>query len=217
MDTKIQDLNNIKENTKKLYNELHTSMNEFISQNEINLDCESGCSLCCKVISRIELLPTEAFILAAHLQDILDKNQLDNLIEKLYINAEKLKNKDILEAKKEFTPCPLLIDDRCSIYEVRPFTCRMFVSKSFDLCINTNCTQGHIDGILKFITEKQFYEHYVKTIFEADLYAYPIELNDALYTILTNNDSFDRYFKNKENIFIELFEIKQALKERDNK
>lgn len=202
------DYKEINDLTKELHKNLDFTIKDFINKNKIKIDCKEGCSLCCKTPSRIEVLPTEAFYIAEHLKNTMKEKELNKLIKQLYENKIKLQNKNLIECSKELTPCPLLINNSCSIYEYRPFVCRLLLSKDYNICLTYNSFQGHIEGLLDNIFQNKIYTEYVNNIKEQKLFCKPIELNDALYTVLTLEDSIDKYLSENKNIFIELAETK---------
>ena len=78
------------------------------------IDC-TACANCCKTI-----LP------------ILDQEDIDNFARGLGISAEEFAEKYLVEAKAEAgmtfkgTPCPFLVDNKCSNYVHRPKDCSSY-------------------------------------------------------------------------------------------
>ena len=94
----LHQLNFIKDNNKKLEKiyEFLDLYNKFVATFSV---CHNGCSACCK--NEVQITKLEA-------QFIQDNTEY--LISNNYFN----KNWD----------CPFLINDSCTIYNVRPFSCR---------------------------------------------------------------------------------------------
>ena len=91
--------------------------------------CKAGCSHCCSV--RVEASDAEALNIAQYLQasERTDFDQLENrLRENAYFHLHQAGD----------TPgridCAFLHDHRCSIYDVRPATCRKAHSLSVSAC-----------------------------------------------------------------------------------
>ncbi len=126
-------------------NRLYEIYNDFISHYE--LACKKGCSHCCT--GNVTVTTLEAFKIITHLQvsgnhELLDKirhSPPDSLkgpsITTNELASLCMEGKEIPEENEDFEPdiCPLLHEDECPLYEVRPFGCRCFVSKQN--CIET--------------------------------------------------------------------------------
>src|SRR5262245_11316771 len=76
-----------------------------------NLTCHEGCSGCCGF--HLSLAPVEARYLAAGLSSLPPA-----IRERVVANAQAL-----ARGQAE-GPCPLLVEDRCALYERRPLLCR---------------------------------------------------------------------------------------------
>lgn len=87
-------------------------------------ECKSGCSYCCH--TRVEALPVEVFRIAQHLSQLAGA-QLDELKNRL---KKQVSAADGSLAWKDRPACVFLVEDRCSIYEIRPGVCRK--AHSFD-------------------------------------------------------------------------------------
>lgn len=80
------------------------------------VSCRAGCSWCCKQLIYMSL--AEAVDIVEHHRGRVAalRPTLERLSESLVLNADHMSYFG--------TPCPLLEDDRCSVYEERPITCR---------------------------------------------------------------------------------------------
>jgi Fe-S-cluster containining protein len=95
--------------------------------------CKNGCSSCCL----IHVVVTD-----------IEKNIINNYIENNKLMYRQIKPNKILSEneyceKYNGKECPFLEDKKCSIYPVRPFACRRFISLEYD---NTKC-EFLINGI----------------------------------------------------------------------
>ena len=88
--------------------------------------CRKGCSHCC------------------HIAVAINQAEADLIARKTGIKAAKPENR-VLEGREKFAdavpfgyehPCPFLVDNQCSIYDVRPLACRAYfnLDTSPDLC-----------------------------------------------------------------------------------
>ncbi|MCE9633597.1 MAG: YkgJ family cysteine cluster protein [Methylophilales bacterium] len=100
---------------------------QAISQGE-QFDCKVGCSHCCHV--RVEAIEPEIFQIAHELNK-LPSVELASLIERLQKHAILAKD---LSVQDHRIPCPLLKDNLCSIYPVRPAACRKVHSYDVEKC-----------------------------------------------------------------------------------
>lgn len=125
----LADINNTLE---EYYKNNDTNFQEYIEAKGIILACHSGCSYCCNI--RVDVRPYEIFLIAQYIMT-LASDQRTQIIIKLEEHKKKLsKIKTVIEHFSMNIPCPLLFDDTCSIYPVRPFSCRAYYSLDVSSC-----------------------------------------------------------------------------------
>ena len=123
-----------------------------VEQSAIKLVCRAGCSLCCWL--RVDATAPEVFLIAETLRAelppqvraALPPQELQALRERLASHAEKVSHMTVLEHATRNVACPLSRDGWCSVYEVRPHTCRRHHSQDLAAC---QYTYDHPDD-LKF-------------------------------------------------------------------
>lgn len=102
--------------------------------------CRKGCSACCT--QNVTITATEAELI----HDYAVTNKLQSQLAALFQNPPSqkrpqmstndfakacLEGRDVeLDSPDSPLPCPLLVDDACQIYPVRPFACRSFISET---------------------------------------------------------------------------------------
>ncbi len=86
-------------------------------ERESDVPCD-GCTACCKASQFIHIAPDEGDALA-HIPDAL------------LFPAPMLPAGNVLLGYDERGHCPMLVDDRCSIYDHRPRTCRTYDCRVF--------------------------------------------------------------------------------------
>ena len=91
---------------------------EFQKKHGQNMQCRSGCSSCCYV--DLSIFEGEAQIIIDWAAN-LPENQKTNVLNALQ-SQEGVWKKNTLGKKNK--PCPFLINNTCSVYEVRPIICR---------------------------------------------------------------------------------------------
>jgi Fe-S-cluster containining protein len=99
--------------------------------NQPAIACASGCSACCHLY--VQVPPGTAAAMAAHIATAFEQAERDALQERLSIAAAAVAA--AADPAKLRLRCPLLgADERCSVYDVRPLSCRAFTSKSVARC-----------------------------------------------------------------------------------
>lgn len=98
--------------------------------------CQSGCSYCCH--SQVYILPLEALFAYSYITSTLNRKSIALLKETIDQNLKLTQGKAQKETVylKDRTPCVFLNDHKCTIYPVRPFTCRAWNSVNLDDCIS---------------------------------------------------------------------------------
>ena len=92
----------------------------------VRFACAKGCSYCCSL--EVNSYPQETFRIARELSGRAD---VQAVVAKLSEHAERNPpGTDRLQRE----PCPLLVDQACSIYDVRPLACRKCVSLDVEQC-----------------------------------------------------------------------------------
>lgn len=94
----------------------------------VPVDCVKGCSFCCYLYA--SATAPEIFALSRYLRANFDADRLADIAER----CAPLKGMSIDDRNRAKIPCPLLQDDACSAYEVRPIACRICVSGSRARC-----------------------------------------------------------------------------------
>ena len=97
-----------------------------------DIACKKGCSWCC--YKQVGVSPLEVFLIAEHLKNKRIKISLEDIKSRL-IALDQITNGLPSEARLSVQlPCAFLVEDSCSIYEVRPLACRGGNSIDADLC-----------------------------------------------------------------------------------
>ncbi len=102
------------------------------SQYARHLVCRSGCSGCCH--HHLSVFAVEAAAVRA---------AVDALPESLHQQlAQQARDVLKMEARGEPAVCPMLVNDRCSIYELRPLICR---TQGLPLLLETEDGEAEVD------------------------------------------------------------------------
>jgi hypothetical protein len=88
------------------------------------VECKKGCSFCCHL--RVTATPLEVIRISA----TIDRDRGSRVLS----TAETVAGLDARQRLQRSAPCPLLLEGACSVYEVRPLTCRALLSRSASQC-----------------------------------------------------------------------------------
>lgn len=99
----------------------------------LRLACAPGCNHCC--VTPISVIGPEAAYIADYIRAKFSDEQFMELARKINAREETVKGRQNVNHM-----CPLNVDGKCTIYEVRPFNCRKF--HSFD---ESACRQNFLD------------------------------------------------------------------------
>jgi len=97
------------------------------------LDCKDGCAYCCRKPGVLISLP-ELFRILRHVKSTFQDRELSELASRARAYVEHLGGRSFNDPVNESFPCPLLVDERCSVYDIRPLVCRGYNSTSVDAC-----------------------------------------------------------------------------------
>jgi hypothetical protein len=105
----------------------------FLTQDPRPLPCRKGCCYCCYL--PVEVLAPEALAIAQYVREKFspeERERLDRAIDD-HIKATEGMDQD-RRAGCRTIPCPLLKDGACTVYEVRPMSCRGYHSFDVEQC-----------------------------------------------------------------------------------
>jgi Fe-S-cluster containining protein len=97
------------------------------------LHCKEGCSYCCCKPGVLTTVP-ELLRILDHIQSTFGQDAVSALVDRAKRYALQLEGRSFDDTTDESVPCPLLVEGRCSVYEVRPLVCRGYNSTNVDAC-----------------------------------------------------------------------------------
>ncbi|MFT3776143.1 MAG: YkgJ family cysteine cluster protein [Minicystis sp.] len=103
--------------------------------------CQKGCAACC--VSKVVVVAAEVIRIADHLRRTLDPDALAALVARVRAADEQTRGLTRRERAIAAVPCPLLVDDACSVHEVRPLLCRGWTSLDVSACAQHFADPAH--------------------------------------------------------------------------
>jgi Fe-S-cluster containining protein len=94
--------------------------------------CREGCSWCCR--TPVGAAAPEVLRIVAYLRETLSPEQWEALRQRVRSGVEVRRLLGIDRVRRAALACPLLVEDRCSAYPVRPLTCRGYSSSDALSC-----------------------------------------------------------------------------------
>lgn len=150
--------------------------------------CQAGCSFCCRQL-RVEVTAPEVFAIAQHLHNGAAGLTADEALARCLARAPGSR------------VCPLLVDDRCSIYPVREVVARGYHSLERSAC-EREFARGTEAPVLPLCIEAAEVTRALFTGCQAALTTmglasegYRLELHSALTYVLQTPDALDRWLE----------------------
>lgn len=172
-----------------------------VEQAGVALVCRAGCSLCCWL--RVDVCAPEVFLIADTLRKELTPTELDELRGRLAEHAKLVTGMTVLEHATRNVACPLSRDGWCSVYAVRPHTCRRHHSTDMAACQFTydhpddlEFPGAHHAELFHDLTEAMGLHAAVYEYFGFDATVY--ELGSALEEALTDTACWRRWSRKKK-------------------
>ena len=155
-------------------------------------ECRIGCSYCCHI--RVEVTDPEVFRIVRRIRQ-LPVSEVADLIDKL---RQRVAEHDVDNVNKRQS-CTFLVENRCTIYEDRPATCRKAHSLLAKQC---EVFSPEIPQNLKLAVEVEALMTGVSEAYhDVNLVASAHELNSAVLLALTDESAEARWY-NGEKIFL---------------
>lgn len=160
--------------------------------------CRAGCSYCCRALAVSVSLP-EIFLLKHHI-DSLPPEESAPIRQRVAAANAQTRGHTNRERLAQHEPCPLLVDQRCSVYDVRPVSCRAAVSVDAEACrrayegerVSIGIPSGYMDAL------KSTSLMLLAAMSAANLECRTYELNAALDIALQEHDVEQRWMAGED-------------------
>lgn len=176
----------------------------IIEQKGLKLACRKGCSLCCSL--RVDVFAHEVLLIADHIRAHYSAEQIEALQERLDAHADAVLPLTTFEHVSTNIPCPMLQDGACSIYEVRPQSCRRHHSQDLAACqftydhpadLETPAAHDRELYLSMSAAMQENIDAYSSAGFDYTIY----ELGTALYEALADPSTWE-HWRAKEETFV---------------
>ena len=178
---------------------------QIIEQKSVTLACREGCSICCWL--RVDVFAHEVFLIAHHIRRHFTADEIAALLVRLAAHSEKVTPLTPFEHVTQNVVCPLLQNGRCTVYAVRPHSCRRHHSQDFAACQfafdhpdDLESPSAHDRDLFRALTEamQQNIDVYAHLGFDHTIYELGTALNEAM-----NDASSWLRWRNHERAFIQ--------------
>lgn len=171
---------------------LYQSMTESARYlSDVPIACTKGCSHCCHIW--VDAMPPEIFYTANSIRGGQRAQSIAAVDGAIAVTA----GLSFDERGDMVTPCPLLADDLCSVYDVRPLVCRTAVSADANICKRSyiDVSGEDIPTPAIWMALRQGYGIALEgALHHAGLNSTAVEWNDALKIALTDGTAEARWF-----------------------
>ena len=183
------------------FDDLNTGI---LAERQVALACGAGCAVCCSL--RVDVLAHEVFLIADHIRREFSAEEKAGLNLRLAAHAEAVLPLTPGEHATRNLTCPLLQNDRCSIYAVRPHACRRHHSQDLAAC---QYTYDHPEDLETPAAHDRELFHALTTALRANIDAYAglgfdstiYELGTALQEALDDPDA-RQHWRDRQEAFI---------------
>lgn len=160
------------------------------------LACGEGCSWCCHFT--VDVRPVEVFRILDFVEAGFSSERLARLRAEVAANSAEVAPLSDLERMQRTAKCPFLDDGRCSIYPVRPQTCRNYHATDSAGCRLSYEQPDNLDidpefAPLVYQAGGAHVEAFSRAMQEAGFDVSAYELNMALEAAMLDRDSRQRF------------------------
>jgi Fe-S-cluster containining protein len=168
-------------------------------------DCRPGCSYCCSL--RVAVSPPEALVIADRLISSGDERD-QKRIERLIQVAREVGSFDLAGWGRRNIACPLLEANLCSLYSIRPISCRGCATTDVQKCAGFAGDPTELVPHLAphLLGGRSMIAGLEEGLRDVSLYGGPIEMISAVSLALTDETAGPRWLKG-EDVFGHLAEL----------
>lgn len=171
------------------------------------LACKAGCSWCCYFT--VDVRPVEVFPILDLIERQFTPREQERVRSEIAANSAVLQSLDEVERMQRNIKCPFLCEGRCTIYAVRPQTCRNYHATDAAGCQTSFEEPGNLDidpefAPLVYQAGGAHVDAFSQAMRDEGYDITAFELNTALAVALTQPASIRQRFEAKETPFVGL-------------
>jgi Fe-S-cluster containining protein len=170
------------------------------------LACRVGCTWCCHF--SVDVRAIEVFSILDFVERTFTREEKARVDAEARVNSAALRNLDELERMRRNVKCPFLSDGRCTIYPVRPQTCRNYHATNASGCQQSYEDPENVDidpdfapGVYQ--AGGAHVDAFSSAMRAADYDVNVYELNSAIVAALSDPSAFER-FQSRQQPFADL-------------
>lgn len=162
-------------------------------------ECARGCYFCCRQM--VTMSPVELFVLSYHIMLRFSEEEYKTFAERLNTFIDLPVNAREMAGRW----CPLLVKNECSVYDVRPISCRTHLSQSREKCESTDLFGANVPYIgntkVVGLSCRMAIEYILMRDYGVNIE--PVELTHGLLIVLQDFQGVFEAWANGKNVFIQ--------------
>lgn len=128
---------------KKSYERYDNLITKAIDESPIKPACKAGCAFCCYY--KVEVRAHEMLLIKDFMSKTFSVETITAVLAEAETNAAIIRTLTPEQHLTSNLKCPMLQDNQCSIYPVRPFRCRNFHSTDAAACEQSHGDPGNME------------------------------------------------------------------------
>lgn len=163
--------------------------------------CQAGCAFCCYY--KVEVRAHEMLNIKDYLHKQLSAENIQQIIQEADRNAAVIRRITPEQHLTTNLKCPLLRNNQCSVYPVRPYRCRNFHATDAKACEQSFADPANMDiatGMIETVAlaADAHSQGFEAAIEQKGLDARIYDFNTALLEVLADESCLKRYLRGKK-------------------
>jgi Fe-S-cluster containining protein len=118
--------------TKQFHDQVDRFFADTLARSGQTIACRAGCAFCCYI--KVDATPNEIFRIAKFLNAHYRQEELDGIVERARANRDRIRAMSREQQLHTSLACPLLKNNQCMCYGVRPAMCRKHHAQDVEGC-----------------------------------------------------------------------------------